>query len=164
MMQKAEIACLLVVALAGVVSAQNLVKDPGFESAGTSGAGAWGLLAAAGTNGAVARIDATQGHSGGQCLLLDQTHPLVLPDGATTASNLVRFLQANKAGGSVSADQTVPAEGGKTYNLSFWYKAEGLLARIAMIPSAAMPPSTFLFTGWMMPGSAWRAQTGHCGP
>jgi len=126
-MHRAKIVCLLVVILAGVVSAQNLVKDPGFERAETGGVGAWGPLTAAGTNGAVARVDATQGHSGRQCLLLDQTHPLALPDGAIDAPNLVKFMGDKRVGGFVHTEQTVPVEGGRTYNFTFWYKAAGLL-------------------------------------
>ena len=117
----------LYAALVTAAVAQNLVQDPGFEKAGTGTAGSWNLQNTTATGGVVVRIDTALAHSGSRSLLLDQTHPLVLPDGATTASNLVRFIQANKTGGSVSADQTVPAEGGKTYNLSFWYKAAGLL-------------------------------------
>lgn len=127
MVHRAKIACLLVVSLAGVVSAQNLVRNPGFEQAETGQTGDWKALNLTASGGAVARVDATQAHSGAHSLLLDQTHPLILPDGAAGASNLVRFLQANKAAGFVCADQVVPAEGGKTYNFSFWYKAEGLL-------------------------------------
>lgn len=126
-MQRVKIASLMAAAFAGVASAQNLVQDPGFERAETGKAGAWGLLAAAGTNGAVARIDSTQSHSGRQCLLLDQTHPLVLPDGWTDAPNFMKLLSDKHAGGYVIVGQNVPVEAGRRYNFSFWLRTSGLL-------------------------------------
>lgn len=90
----------------------------------------------------------TEGHDARPCLLLDQTRPLTLPEGAADAPNLVKFINAKKAGGFVHVDQVVPAQGGRTCNLAFWYKAKGLLRENRDDPKCGFA-SFMVFVYWL---------------
>ena len=116
---------LLASAVAPVsVRAQNLAVNPGFEDDATTFV-EWKGSAVA--NGATAEIDNKEFHDGKQSLRLEQTSKLNLPPGANEAESLAKFLMDNKAGGSVLVSQNIPVEEGKSYDFSFWYKAEGLV-------------------------------------
>ena len=116
---------LLASALAPVsVRAQNLAANPGFEDDATTFI-EWKASAVA--NGATAEIDNKEFHGGKQSLRLDQASKLTLPSGAKEAESLAKFLMDSKAGGSVLVSQVIPVEEGKSYDFSFWYKAEGLV-------------------------------------
>ena len=116
---------LLASALAPVsVKAQNLIVNPGFEQDGAMPV-EWKVSGAA--NGATAEIDNKVFHDGKQSLRLDQTSKLTLPPGAKEAESLAKFLMDSKAGGGVLVSQDIPVEEGKSYDFSFWYKAEGLV-------------------------------------
>ena len=116
---------LLASALAPVsVRAQNLAVNPGFEQDAVMPV-EWKISGAA--NGATAEIDNKVFHDGKQSLRLDQATKLTLPAGAKEADSLAKFLMDNKVGGSVLVSQNIPVEEGKSYDFSFWYKAEGLV-------------------------------------
>ncbi|HAU37430.1 MAG TPA: hypothetical protein DCX07_06890 [Phycisphaerales bacterium] len=102
--------CGLLLLSAGPLRADNLIVNPGFERGEGGSIEDWNANPRNWKSGAKASIDKAEHHSGDKSLLLEMPQPL-------------------KSGerGFVLVTQDVPVEAGKSYNLRYWYKAQGLV-------------------------------------
>ncbi len=91
-------------------ASENALVNPGFERGEGGSIEDWTADPKNWKGGATARIDPAERHGGAKGLLLELPQPL---------------KQGERA--FVLVTQDVPVEAGKSYNLRFWHKAQGLV-------------------------------------
>jgi len=126
---KGFIFCLLLAVLSplftSICQGQSLIDNPGFEQEENNFPSSWGKWV--GKNGCEVRYDNSEAHTGNKSMLITQTKALDLPEEAAEAKSIVRYIFKNKLVGESFLYKYVPVKAGKKYNLSFWFKATGLV-------------------------------------
>ena len=108
-----------------ICQAENLVDNPGFEQEKNNFPLKWDKYS--GKNGSEFHYDKIVFHSGKKSMLITQTKPLDLPEEAAEAESIVRYIFKNRLEGTSILYKNIPVKAGKKYNLSFWFKAKGLV-------------------------------------
>lgn len=135
--------CLLLVATAPLLSAENLLLNPGFEEVDDTGfAMEWKAPEQVATNGATAVLSESEANSGSRALVLQLPVAVELPAGAEQAPNTENYIRNNNLGAHVLVLQRVPVEGGRKYNFRFSYNATGMQRRDPQDPKTTFAYAT----------------------